>query len=44
MDETCRSLLRLNQAFTIQIWLFSLKLIFKAKSEDVKFLMQNMEM
>ena len=44
MDETCRSLLRLNQAFTIQIWLFSLKLIFKAKPKDVKFLMQNMKM
>ena len=26
-----------NQALTIQVWLFSLKLIFNAKSEDVIF-------
>ena len=30
-----------NQALTIQIWLFSLKLIFNAKSEDVKIYQSN---
>ena len=35
MDGTCCYLRQLKQAFTIRVWLFLLKLIFNAKSEDV---------
>ena len=44
MDGTCCYLRQLKQTFTIRVWLFLLKLIFNAKSEDVyTFLITPME-